>query len=43
MLEDRNLTAHVYKEKYADEIYSRVPQYLDLFKKLIDKLRQTQI
>ena len=26
MLDDRNLTVHIYKEKYADEVYSRLPQ-----------------
>jgi len=32
MLDDRNLTAHIYKEKYAEEIYSRLSLYAGLLK-----------
>ena len=39
MLDDRNLTVHIYKEKYADEVYSRLPQYVELFKHLLNKLQ----
>lgn len=34
MIDDRNLTAHVYKEEYADDVYSHLSDYLELFKKL---------
>ena len=39
MLDDRNLTVHIYKEKYADEVYSRLSQYVELFKHLLNKLQ----
>jgi len=38
MLEDRNLTVHMYKEKYAEEVFARLPKYLLLFKKLANSL-----
>ncbi len=38
MLEDRNLTTHIYKEEKADEVYSRLSGYLNLFQKLLSKL-----
>jgi len=38
MIEDRNLTTHIYKEQYANEVYSRLPDYLELFKGLLRKL-----
>jgi len=34
MLNDRNLTAHIYREKYAEDIYSRLVDYSHLFQKL---------
>ncbi len=38
MLEDRNLTVHMYKEKYAEEVFARLPKYLLLFKGLAKSL-----
>ncbi|MDD5098336.1 MAG: HI0074 family nucleotidyltransferase substrate-binding subunit [Candidatus Pacebacteria bacterium] len=38
MIEDRNVSAHVYSEKMADEVYSRLNEYLILFKNLKEKL-----
>ena len=38
MFDDRNLTAHTYDEKTAEEIYGRLPQYLDILKCLEKKL-----
>jgi len=38
MLEDRNLAVHTYKEKYADEIYIRLPNYRALLADLVNKL-----
>jgi nucleotidyltransferase substrate binding protein (TIGR01987 family) len=38
MVDDRNLTTHLYKEQYADEVYKRLSDYLKLFKKLLSKL-----
>ncbi|MEW6102753.1 MAG: HI0074 family nucleotidyltransferase substrate-binding subunit [bacterium] len=38
MIDDRNLTAHLYKEEYADDVYSRLPKYLKMFKKLRENL-----
>ncbi len=34
MIDDRNLTAHLYKKEYAEQVYSRLKDYLELFKKL---------
>lgn len=42
MLDDRNLTAHVYKEKYADEVYSRLQEHLALFEKLAFNCRENK-
>lgn len=41
MIEDRNLTTHLYKEEYADEVYQRLPEYLELFKKLVLKIEKS--
>jgi nucleotidyltransferase substrate binding protein (TIGR01987 family) len=40
MLEDRNLTVHMYKEKYAEEVFSRLPLYVGLFKELSQNLSE---
>lgn len=39
MIDDRNLTTHLYKEEHADEVYSRLPDYLEMFKKLLINLQ----
>ncbi len=39
MIEDRNLTVYIYKEQYAQEIYSHLFSYLELFKKLLAKFK----
>ena len=41
MLDDRNTATHLYKEVYAEEVYARLSQYLELFKKLDQKLQQS--
>lgn len=38
--DDRNLTAHTYNEKMADRIYSRLPEYLEIFKNLKNKIAE---
>lgn len=38
MLNDRNLVAHVYDEKIANEIYERIKKYFGAFKSLISVL-----
>ncbi|MBI5306640.1 nucleotidyltransferase substrate binding protein [Candidatus Wolfebacteria bacterium] len=38
MIEDRNLTAHTYKEKIAEAIFSRLSNYLEKFKELENSL-----
>jgi len=38
MIEDRNLTAHTYKEKIAEAIFSRLFNYLEKFKELESSL-----
>lgn len=40
VVEDRNLTAHLYDAERADEVYQRLPGYLDLFINLVKKLTQ---
>lgn len=40
MIEDRNLTVHTYDENFADDVYNRLPAYLELFIMLIVKLEE---
>jgi nucleotidyltransferase substrate binding protein (TIGR01987 family) len=40
MLDDRNLSVHIYKEKYAEEVYSRLSLYAGLLKELAIKLEE---
>jgi len=40
ILDDRNLTTHIYKEKYAEEVYSRLLNYIEYFKKLLNRLKE---
>lgn len=42
-LDDRNLTAHTYKEEIAEKIFSNLAGYLEIFKKLLDKFVSEQI
>lgn len=42
MLKDRNLTVHTYKDKVAKEIYDRLPDYRDAFKKLLEQLNKLE-
>lgn len=39
MLNDRNLTTHLYKEEQADKVYSKLANYLKMFKRLLSKLK----
>lgn len=39
MIDDRNLIVHIYKEKYAEKVYSHLADYLKLFKELLIKLK----
>ena len=38
LVDTRNETAHTYKEELAEEIYSKIPEYLELFQILLQKL-----
>jgi len=40
MLDDRNLAVHIYREEYAEELYSRLSLYEGLFKELAMKLEK---
>ncbi len=40
MVKDRNESVHIYKEKQADKIYSKLPNYSKLFKELLNKLKE---
>lgn len=42
MIEDRNTVAHIYNEEYADQVYSRLEQYLKMFEKFISLLKGKQ-
>lgn len=39
MADDRNAIAHMYKESLADAVYARLPEYLELFRTLLTKLK----
>jgi len=38
MIDDRNLTTHLYKESQAEKVYKRLAKYLEMFKNLFEKL-----
>lgn len=40
MLEDRNLTAHTYDEEVAEEVYGRIPEYLEILENLQKRLTE---
>jgi nucleotidyltransferase substrate binding protein (TIGR01987 family) len=39
MIDDRNLTTHLYKESEAEKVYKNLPEYLEMFKNLFEKLK----
>lgn len=39
MFEDRNLTVHTYNEETAEEVYSRLPNYLGILQELKEKIK----
>ena len=38
MIDDRNITVHIYKEKYANQVYKHLKKHLELLEKLVEKL-----
>lgn len=40
MADDRNKTAHMYKEEIAEVVYTRLPGHLTLFQNLLGKLQE---
>lgn len=40
MLKDRNLAVHLYQEEVADKIYKNLPEYLEMFKKLLKRSKE---
>jgi nucleotidyltransferase substrate binding protein (TIGR01987 family) len=42
IINDRNLITHLYKETQAEKLYSSLPVYLELFKKLIESISKNQ-
>lgn len=38
MLDTRNATSHMYNEAMADNVYEKLPQYVDLIRELLKKL-----
>lgn len=43
ILQDRNLTTHTYDEKVAEDVYDRLPGYLEIFQKLFILLQEKLI
>ena len=41
IIKDRNLTVHIYKEEYADQVYGRLKKHLELFKNLLAQLEKS--
>jgi len=39
MIDDRNLTVHIYNEELANTIFRRLPSYLDLLQKVTQKIQ----
>lgn len=39
MIDDRNLTVHTYNEELANTIFQRLPAYLNLLQKWVEKIR----
>ena len=39
MLVDRNMSSHTYNEKLADEIYTRIQDYIPLLKNLVSNIK----
>lgn len=40
MIKDRNIAAHLYKEEQADKICQKLPEYLEMFKGLLDQIEK---
>lgn len=40
MIDDRNKSAHIYKEILADQVYLNLKNYLNLFKKLLENIQK---
>lgn len=40
IIKDRNLTVHLYQEEFADEVYNRLKQHLELFRNLFYRLEK---
>lgn len=40
MIDDRNLTVHLYSEEDAEGVYSRLENYLQLFNRLLSRLKK---
>jgi len=39
VIEDRNLTVHLYKKEQAEQVYSKLPEHLKLFQGLLNTLK----
>ena len=40
MIEDRNLTTHLYKENQANKVYRKLPRYLEMFQNLLFEIKR---
>lgn len=41
MIESRNLTSHIYRKEVALMLVSKMPEFLGLFKQIVDRLKPT--
>lgn len=39
MINDRNLTSHMYKEEIAEKLIKKIPQHIKLIKRIIEKIK----
>jgi nucleotidyltransferase substrate binding protein (TIGR01987 family) len=39
MIDDRNLASHTYHEEAANKIFLSLPQYADLMKKILERMK----
>jgi nucleotidyltransferase substrate binding protein (TIGR01987 family) len=39
MIESRNLTSHIYRKEIALMLVSKMPEFLELFKQIVDRLK----
>ena len=43
MIDDRNLTAHTYHEEVAQKLFSTLPRYAELMRKILEKVNKIEM